>query len=81
MQHTHDPAPHRDTRPPPLHWSAWHTLWTSVWLCALAGILYGYLSRNETVTGASLFASLVPPPILVFLEWRAKQRARERENS
>jgi hypothetical protein len=44
-------------------------------------MLYGYLSRNAAVTGASLFASLVPPPVLLFLEWRAKQRARRGEKS
>ena len=58
------------------NWSVWHTLWTGVWLVSLGGMLYGYLSRNAPVTGASLLASLVPPPVLVFLEWRAKQQAR-----
>ncbi len=58
------------------NWSAWHSLWTGTWLVSLAGMLYGYLSRNALITGASLFASLVPPPVLVFLEWRAKRQAR-----
>jgi hypothetical protein len=44
-------------------------------------MLYGHLSRNAAVAGASLFVSLVPPPVLVFLEWRAKQRARRGEKS
>lgn len=61
------------------NWSVWHSLWTGAWLVSLAGMLYGYQSRNAPITGASLFASLVPPPVLVFLEWRAKQRARRRE--
>jgi len=60
--------------PPTRNWSVWHTLWTGAWLVSLAGMLYGYLSRNAPVTGASLFASLVPPPVLVFLEWRAKRQ-------
>lgn len=58
------------------NWSVWHSLWTGVWLVSLAGMLYGYLSRNAPITGASLFTSLVPPPVLVFLEWRARQQAR-----
>jgi len=58
------------------NWSVWHSIWTGVWLVSLAGMLYGYLSKNAPVTGASLFASLAPPPVLVLLEWRAKQQAR-----
>ena len=76
-----DPGALSQRQQRPRLWSGWHTLWTSVWLLALAGMLYGYLSRNAAVTSASLFASLVPPPILVFLEWQAKQRARQREKS
>jgi hypothetical protein len=48
-------------------------VWTLLWFAALAGILFGFMSKNETVAFASMIASLVPPVALVFLEWQEKQ--------
>ena len=61
-------------RPPVRPWTIAHSLWTLLWFAALAGILFGFMSKNETIAFVSMIASLVPPVALVFLEWQEKQR-------
>ena len=72
--------PESTTRPAARHWTVTHSVWTLLWFAALAGILFGFMSKNETVAFASMIASLVPPVALVFLEWQEKQRRRNRGN-
>jgi len=59
------------------NWTGWHTFWTLLWFAALAGILFGFMSKSPGLTLLSTIASLFPPLVLVWLEWRAK-KAKER---